>query len=181
MLLETEHEEAAPPSKRALRNQPAGRAEPEGAALLERRVDGKLWLRKGGDFAPVEVVRCFPWSQPERFLSLRDASGSERAFIGDLSELDTKSQTALRAGLVRSGFVLEVTRVLGIEENFELRSFSVETAQGPRRFQTALDAWPRELEGGAVVLEDVHGDLYRLSAPQKLDAQSRRLLRALID
>lgn len=181
MLLEIEHEEAAPPSKRAARKQPAPRVEARAAPLLERRVDGKLWLRQGSERVPVELVRCFPWSQPDRFLSLRDASGSERAFIGDLCELDNESRFAVRAGLVRSGFVLEITRVLGVEENFELRSFSVETAQGPRRFQTALDAWPRELEGGAVVLEDVHGDLYRLSAPEKLDAESRRWLRALID
>lgn len=181
MLRDTKPEHSPPSSKRAPRHPLAQRSRPADLPVLERRVDGKLWLRAGADPVPVDVVRCLPWSRPGQLLSLRDAGGTERGFVNDAAELDPRSQAALRAALLRSAFVLEVTRVLGVEEDFELRSFSVETAQGPRRFQTALDAWPRELAEGGVVLEDVHGDLYRLSAPHALDAQSRRWLRALID
>jgi hypothetical protein len=57
----------------------------------------------------------------------------------------------------------------------------VETAQGPRTFQTALDGWPRELDAGGLVVEDVYGDLYRVSDPERLDAKSKRLLWAFVD
>ncbi|MFZ5895756.1 MAG: DUF1854 domain-containing protein [Myxococcota bacterium] len=148
---------------------------------LERRVDGKLWLSREENWVAVEVVRCFPWTQPDRFLSLRDSDGTEHGFVAAVRDLDAESQRALQQGLLRSGFVLEVTRVLEVEEDFELRSFAVETVQGPRRFQTALDAWPRELDGGGLVIEDVYGDLYRISAPHKLDEKSLELMRAFID
>jgi len=71
-------------------------------------------------------------------------------------------------------------RVHSVEEEFELRSFSVDTEQGPRRFQTPLDGWPRELENGTLLIEDVFGDLYRVQDPARLDEKSRRLLSAFI-
>ena len=76
--------------------------------------------------------------------------------------------------------MLDVVRVLSVEEEFELRSFSVDTLQGPRRFQTPLDGWPRELENGTLLIEDVFGDLYRVQDPSRLDEKSRRLLAAFI-
>lgn len=148
---------------------------------LERRVDGKLWLMRDGAEAPVDIVRCFPWTEPGRFLSLRDGKGVELAFVSEITELDARSQRALGPGLARSGFVLEVVAVSNVEEDFELRSFVVETREGQRRFQTALDAWPRLLEDGSLVLEDVYGDLYRIAEPSRLDRRSVELMRPFID
>jgi len=154
---------------------------PQAALRLERRLDGKLWLVTGEQNVPVEVVRCFPWTAPGRLLSLRTADGEEAAFVADPAALDAESRRALSAVLVRSGFVLEITRILAVEEDFELRSWRVLTARGPRAFQTPLDAWPRRLDGGGLVLEDVYGDLYRVSHPHALDAQSQKLLWAFVD
>lgn len=148
---------------------------------LERRLDGKLWFVRNGAATPVDIVRCFPWTEPGRFLSLRDVNGVELAFVGELTELDAESRKAMGPGLARAGFVLEVVAVLAVEEDFELRSFVVATRNGERRFQAALDAWPRVLEGGGLVLEDVYGDLYRIAEPSKLDARSLELMRPFID
>lgn len=153
----------------------------ESQPRLERRADAKLWLVDASGDVEVEVVRCFPWSDPDRFLSLRDGRARERAFVTDVRELDPSSRAALAASLRRSGFVLEVSRVLSIVEDFELRCFQVETRQGPRSFQTALDSWPRALEAGGLVFEDVYGDLYRMPPVAELDAVSRAHLSAFVD
>src|SRR5206468_2712862 len=44
-----------------------------GELTLERRPDGRVWAVRGGGGAAraVWVQRCFPWSEPGRFLSLR--------------------------------------------------------------------------------------------------------------
>ena len=183
MLLDLE---ASPVSSRqgerpALERRPRPNPTPAPAFRLERRLDGKLWLLREGLSVAVEVVRCFPWAEPERFLSLRDGDGNERAFLNDVGELSLESRQALQAGLLRSGFVLDVVQVLAVEEDFELRSFSVHTVQGPRLFQTALEAWPRRLESGGVVIQDVYGVLYRIAEPHKLDERSSSLMRAFID
>ena len=75
----------------------------------------------------------------------------------------------------------EVTRVLDIDEEVEIRQWTVETRQGRRSFQTHLDDWPRHLPNGGLLIRDVAGDLYRLATPSKMDAKSRELLWAFVD
>ena len=77
--------------------------------------------------------------------------------------------------------MLEVTRVLDIDEEVEIRQWTVETMQGPRSFQTHLDDWPRILPNGGLLIRDVAGDLYRLATPKEMDKKSRELLWAFVD
>jgi hypothetical protein len=154
---------------------------PRSEFFVERRRDGRLWVIDVRGETPVELVRSFPWSAPSRFLSLRDAHGQERAFVRDVRSLDPASRSAIEAALARAGFVLDIVRVCSVDEDFELRTFVVETERGPRRFQTPLDAWPREVPDGALVIQDVHGDLYRIFDVARLDARSRALVWAFAD
>jgi len=151
------------------------------AFRLVRRADGRLSIADARGEAPVELTRCFPWSAPGSLLSLRDAAGEERAFIADPAELDPASRAALGATLEQAGFVLDVVKIAAVDEDFELRSWQVETDRGPRLFQTPLDAWPRKVGDDALVIEDVYGDLYRIRDPALLDARSRALLWAFED
>ena len=57
----------------------------------------------------------------------------------------------------------------------------MQTRQGPRRFQTLRDEWPRPMPGGGIVLRDVAGDLYLVPDPKALDRASRDRLWALLD
>src|SRR6267142_2131387 len=114
-----------------------------GTLSLEWRSDGSLWAMRGEDERAVSVRRCFPWSEPTRHLSLRDADEEEFALVRDPAELDPRSRAALERALAVAGFVFEVTRVLEIEEEVEIRRWRVETQQGARTFQTRLDDWPR--------------------------------------
>jgi hypothetical protein len=151
------------------------------AFRVERRRDGRLWVVDANGETPVELTRCFPWSAPDKYLSLRNERGEERAFVANTNELDPASRATVEATLARAGFVLDVTRIVSIEEDFELRLWVVETVQGERRFQTPLDSFPRELEADALVIQDVFGDLYRIRDPRSMDAKSRKLLWAFTD
>jgi hypothetical protein len=148
---------------------------------LEARSDGSLWAHKGGEARLVSVRRCFPWSDPARHLSLRDADEEEFALVRDPADLDARSRAALEMALAVAGFVFEVSRVLDIEEEVEIRHWRVETRQGPRTFQTRLDDWPRTLPHGGLLIRDLAGDLYHLGRPEFLDKKSRELLWAFVD
>ena len=124
----------------------------------------------------VTVRRCFPWSEPAEYVSLRDGDDAEFALVGDPEGLDPDSRQALDSSLVQAGFVLQVTRILDVEEEIEIRKWRVETVHGPRSFQTPLDDWPREVPGGGFVVRDVSGDLYHVGNPESLDKRSRELL-----
>ena len=148
---------------------------------LERRADGQLWAVLGLEAVPVWVHRCFPWTAPERFVSLRDREEEEVALVRDLSELEPESRRVLQSALLEAGFVLEVESVESIEDEIEIRTFRVRTRQGPRRFQTLRDEWPRPMPGGGILLRDVAGDLYLVRDPQALDRASRERLWPLLD
>jgi hypothetical protein len=79
---------------------------------------------------------------------------------------------ATRDGEAPEGFVFEIPWVLEIEEEVEIRHWRVMTRQGERRFQTRLDAWPRDLPGGGLLIRDLAGDLYRLAYAGGLDKKS---------
>ncbi len=148
---------------------------------LERRADGQLWVGQGGAFRQVRVTRCFPWSAPGRFISLRDEQRSEVALIADPAMLDTRSRELLEEALVEADFVFVIEAIDAVTEETEIRCWSVITQQGPRRFQTRRDEWPRPVPGGGLLIRDVAGDLFHIAAPEQLDAHSRKLLWAYVD
>jgi hypothetical protein len=149
--------------------------------LLERGADGQLSAIKDGVRTPVRVCRCFPWSEPGRFISLRDEKENEVALIEQLGELDAASRNAVELALAEAGFVMQIERIESAEEVYEIRAWKVKTRQGPRTFQTALDEWPREIASGGFLIKDVAGDLFLIADPEKLDANSQKILWALVD
>ncbi len=148
---------------------------------LELRTDGRLWATAQGRVAPVKLRRCFPWTAPDRYVSLQTDDNVELALVTDPGHLDAASRLALSRALSDIGFVLQILRVHALNEEFELRCFDVDTPQGRRTFQTALDAWPRETPDGGLLIEDVAGDLFRIDDPEKLDPRSRELVWELVD
>ena len=166
----------------ALRNPSTVAAAPVAKELrLEQRRDGQLWARRDGQAKPVVVLRCFPWSEAQRFISLRDEDDEEFAFVADPGELDVASREALEESLATAGFLLEIERILSCDEEIEIRTWDVETRQGRRRFQTRRDDWPREIPGGGVLIRDVAGDLFIVREPEKLDRKSQALLWVFVD
>jgi hypothetical protein len=143
--------------------------------------DGHLVAMVDGEAVAVRLRQCFPWSEPHRHLSLRDDEDEEIALVHDPAALPPASRAALERALAEAGFVLHVTCVRSIDEEVEIRHWSVDTAQGARTFQTHLDEWPQPLPAGGLLVRDVAGDLYRLPPAAALDAHSRRLLWAFVD
>ncbi|MDD9968152.1 MAG: DUF1854 domain-containing protein [Myxococcales bacterium] len=146
-----------------------------------RRADGRLWLLGAGREVPVRPVRCFPWSAPGHHVSLRDDQGEECAYVSDPRELDACSRAALASALADAGLVLRITSVDHIEDDQEIRYWTVRTLQGRRTFQTRLETWPRPEPGGGLLVEDVSGDLYWIPDPTTLDTHSQKRLWAYVD
>ncbi len=150
---------------------------------LWRGPDGQLWGQSSAEPTPraVRVCRLFPWSEPGEYVSLRDTEDEELALVRAPSQLDPESRDALEVSLAEAGFVMEIDAIVSVEEEIEIRVFEVETAQGPRTFQTERDEWPRELAGGGLLIRDVAGDLYAVRDPERLDPASRKLLWVFLD
>lgn len=146
------------------------------ALRLVRQPDGRLAAQQGSAVTPVRPVRCFPWSGPACFISLRDDGDREIALISAPAELDPASRAILEEELAHAGFVLHITRILAVTDELEIRLWKVATRQGLRTLETARDEWPRPLPSGTLLLRDVAGDLYLIPPSADLDAGTRRLL-----
>ena len=172
-----------PPHAKGLPPTGPEREEAPGQANVTLRTapDGRLLVVNQDTSEAVRLRQCFPWSEPHRHVSLRNDDDEEVALVDDPALLDPDSRQALEQALAEAGFVLEVTRVLDVEEEVEIRQWTVETRHGNRSFQTHLDDWPRELPGGGLLIRDVAGDLYRLANPAAMDKRSRELLWAFVD
>ncbi len=154
---------------------------PHARLQVHRAAGGRLMVLVGPREVAVTLRQCFPWSKPRRFLSLRDEDDEEVALINDPRDLDNASRAAIEESLVEAGFVLEIAHVREIEEEIEIRHWTVETKQGKRTFQTHLDDWPRILPNGGLLIRDVGGDLYLLANPPEADEKTRALLWAYVD
>ncbi len=148
---------------------------------LERRRDGQLWAARSDLCEAVRVRRCFPWSEPGQFISLRTSDDEEFALVVDPLELDPDSLGALELGMAEAGFVIEISAIRRLEEEVEIYDWEVETGQGPRRFQTKRDDWPRQIPGGGLLIRDVAGDLFLVANPHELDGRSAELLWIFVD
>jgi Domain of unknown function (DUF1854) len=135
---------------------------------------GQLLLHSQRGSIPVRPVACFPWSEPNNYISLRNEAGMEVGFIDSAAELDHSSRTALETTLRQTRFVFEVIAIEKVEDEFELRTWS-------GSFQTKLDEWPRTLETGAVMIRDLSGDLYQIKDPTALDPASQKLVWAYME
>lgn len=140
----------------------------------------RLLLERGGQTIRVKPVRCFPWSAPDQLISLRDEDDAEHHLVRDTSELDAESARALCTAMQSAGFVLEVSAIETIEEDYEVRVWKTQTRHGKRTFQTRLDEWPWLSPDGGYLLRDLSGDLFRLPPLETFDEKSRQWLWAYV-
>lgn len=132
----------------------------------------------GAQADPLRVALrpCFPWSDPERYLSLRDTENEEVAFVEDPSTLDGGSRVALEKALEIARLTIDITAITGVSEHFQIVLFEVDTNRGPRKFQIKYDDFPHKMPDGSVVFKDLAGDLYRVAEPDALDERSAKLV-----
>jgi ATP-binding cassette subfamily B protein len=146
--------------------------------LLERDGDGHLWAsaRDGANRVSVRVRRCFPLTDPERYLCLIDDRGRERACIEDPAELDPRSREVLDHALHRSEFLPTIERIEFVQVEATRSEWQVTTDRGLRRFVVEQEDHIRKLEDGRHVITDSHGMRYLVPVPERLDAVSRHWL-----
>ena len=124
-----------------------------------------------GQRVPVTVRLCFPWKDPESFISLRDAEGMERVLIKRLQDLEPESRALLEGVLAISRFTLEISQIVTIEKEIEMRTWKVTIDGELRTFQTELDQWPHTLPDGRILVTERAGRL-RLIRDGVLDPQA---------
>jgi hypothetical protein len=112
---------ASPPPRapvaptQALDPRPSEPTQAQAPLMLEKRRDGRLWALLAERAAPVKLRRCFPWTFPERYISLQTDDNVELAFVSDPKDLSQASQAALSRALSEAGFVFLIRGVYSVK------------------------------------------------------------------
>ncbi len=126
------------------------------------------------DLAP---VRCFPFTDPDRFVSLVDARGREVMRIDDPSNLEPASRELLTKELARREFLPQIKRIRDVSPRSEPSTWDVETDRGHVRFVLPSEDNLRRLPGDGVLITDQHGVRYRIVSIAALDRRGREIMR----
>lgn len=146
----------------------------EGSSEIDAHLNGE-WIEG------VKLHRCFPLSEPSRFISVLGKDGKERAILDDLDRLDVGSRALANAELDRRYFTPEIERIESLKAEAGMWRFVVVTGRGESDF------WVRnwrdsafELSPNRWVIHSVDGGRYEITNLERLDPGSRRLLDQLL-
>jgi hypothetical protein len=128
-------------------------------------------------YLDVQVIRMFPLSEPERYLSVRSNDKQEIGLIPRLADLDAENRRVVLQELERRYLMPVVQRVIDVKERFGIAEWEVETNRG-RRIFTMRNMHENivQLPPARCLLSDVDGNRYDVPDLRQLDASSRAYL-----
>jgi len=109
------------------------------ADRVEFRKDAaRLLFREGpnDDWQPVAVVRLFPLTEPDRWVSVVARDGREVGIVRDASKLPPPAADTLREELRRRYLVPQIKRIISCRPRADATQWKVETDRGTITFLT---------------------------------------------
>jgi len=141
----------------------------------------RMTLRRPGhdDVADVRLRRAFPWTGPDRFISIRSAEGKEILLIEDLASVGPGVREMIERTLADTSFIPRILQVDDINTQFGYQEWTVRTDRGPAKFRVQEREDIRFLSDGRFRVKDADGNIYELPNTDSLDARSQNELSEL--
>lgn len=128
----------------------------------------------------VKAKRCFPFSFPSRYISIRDGNDAEVGIVSDLAQISKEYRNWIEDDLDMRYFTPKVTGIGLIRHRFGGVEWHVDTNCGSKRLITkGVHDTMTEVEPGRYVITDVDGNRYEVFTDE-LDASSRERIDRLI-
>tara|TARA_A100001037_G_scaffold289841_1_gene302047 strand:+ start:495 stop:1001 length:507 start_codon:yes stop_codon:yes gene_type:complete len=152
-----------------------------GEDLVFRKDGDNLEIVVSGKSYKVDrVVRAFPQTQSEEYISFLDRFGHEVGLLESTDGMDKDSKTALLDHLKQVYFVPTIEEILSVETTGTTSKWTVVTDDGERVFQVlgreSLDGEKPPL----IRVTDADGRRYQISNYWKLDKESRATILELL-
>ncbi len=138
-------------------------------------------------FERVIILRSFPISNPDEFLSVREPDtrkkgrGKEIGMIRRISDLDEETVKIINDELNLRYFTPTINKITSVKEKFGYSYWEAETTAGKVTF--VLDnpfSNIRTLEDGRIFISDMDGNIFQIIDPAKLDKASFRRIEVYI-
>jgi hypothetical protein len=137
----------------------------------------RLTLEGDRSWREVRIARAFPFSDPDRYIGLRDGNDKDIGILTDLHGLDPASRAIIDEELERRYFTPRIERVLTVSEEFGVVTWEVETDRGPRRFLVRNlrdSAFP--LGSNRLMMTDTDGNRYEFPDVRVVGAKAMTVL-----
>lgn len=147
------------------------------APRLIRCADGTLQARMDGHlYEQVKLVRAFPFSIPDNFISLRTAYNEEILLLRDLISLDDNSRQLANEELQRRHIIPQIVQIMSIFNQSATWFWNVDTDCGPTVIiMDNLHENIHPIADDRWILTDAEGLRFELSNAAGLDDKSRSL------
>jgi len=134
----------------------------------------RLIIEDEGCRLKLSVVRIFPLSGPQRYLSVRDGANKEVGIIVEPDELDAENRRLVTEELERRYLVPVVRRIIAVKERFGTVEWEVETDRGISKF-TMRNVRENVLQPSPdrYLFSDVEGNRYDVRDLSALDTASQ--------
>ena len=112
-------------------------------AVFEKTEGGFLKLTfQGQEYPRIKVLRLFPFTDPDRYLSVRDPKNKDReiGLIEKITDLDEATAEEIRRQLNLYYFTPVITKVINIKSEYGYAYFHVITDRGECRFTINMGA-----------------------------------------
>ncbi|MBE6783330.1 MAG: DUF1854 domain-containing protein [Ruminococcaceae bacterium] len=125
----------------------------------------------------LEPHRLFPISGLNKYISLLDSEGNERAIIRNIDNLLPESKAALQSALDEYYMIPKITRFVKRYEKFSIWMWTVDTDKGRYTFElrNSLTAI-KTLYDGRILIKDGSDNRYEITDLYKLDKRSIKMM-----
>ena len=134
-------------------------------------VEGFAGMRQGEAWYPrVLFYRAFPFTHPDRLISVRDIDANELGMIDQLADFPADTQALILEQIELRYYAPRITAITKAKEEFGFIYWEVSTTSGPCRFTT------RNSSGNIVmvsehrlVIVDIDGNRFEIPDVRELD------------
>jgi hypothetical protein len=139
-----------------------------------------LDLKETGEFFErIVIFRCFPITNPNEFLSVREPDskkmgrGKEIGMIRYMKDFPQEQQVLFIEELDRRYFSPEIIKIKSVKDKFGYMYWEAETDAGSMNFILNNPfSNIRSLEDGRIFIHDMDGNSFQIKDPNKLDSFS---------
>ena len=149
-------------------------------AEFTRTAGGFIALKTGDkEYSRVGVYLTFPLTNPEEFISIREADekAKEIGLIESLSKFPQAQQEMLREQIKLRYFMPVITKVLDVKDEYGYAYWNVMTTFGACRFTTQMSGdVVIHLSDSRLLVTDIDGNRYEIPDFYQLGALERKKL-----
>ena len=124
-------------------------------------------------YRSVRIARAFPFSDPDRYIGLRDAADKDIGMLQTLTGIDDTSRAIIAEELERRYFLPTWKRTIRIKEDHGVIEWEIETDRGVRTFALRnIKDSIQHLSASRVLVSDPDGNRFEIADTNALDARA---------